>query len=152
VPSVRASDNDREQVSDQLRHATAEGRLTAAELEERLGTLYAARTYGEIDALVADLPAAGTPGERPAGIPRWAGAAAAAALLVAVLGMLDRIGHSAAAAGGPGRLRPSRFPPGFGDPHHGLMLAASTAGVCALLGLGMVLVWMLLESARAPDG
>ena len=34
-----------------------EGRLLAEELEERLETVFAARTYGELDAVVADLPA-----------------------------------------------------------------------------------------------
>lgn len=55
--TLRASDADREQVAERLRQATAEGRLLAEELEQRLGTLFRARTYGELDALVADLPA-----------------------------------------------------------------------------------------------
>jgi hypothetical protein len=54
--SLRASDADREQVAERLRSATAEGRLLAEELEERLGGAFSARTYGELDALVADLP------------------------------------------------------------------------------------------------
>ena len=54
--TLRASDADREQVAERLRHATAEGRLTADELEERLEAVFAALTYGELDALVADLP------------------------------------------------------------------------------------------------
>ena len=43
-------------MAERLRHATAEGRLSAEELEERLGAVFAAKTYGELDALVADLP------------------------------------------------------------------------------------------------
>lgn len=54
--TLRASDADREQVAERLRHATAEGRLVAEELEERLEAVFAARTYGELDPLVADLP------------------------------------------------------------------------------------------------
>lgn len=54
--ALRASDTDRELIGERLRDATAEGRLLASELEERLGTLFSARTYGELDALVADLP------------------------------------------------------------------------------------------------
>jgi hypothetical protein len=54
---LRASDADREQVAERLRHATAEGRLLAEELEERLGQAFRARTYGELDAVVDDLPA-----------------------------------------------------------------------------------------------
>jgi hypothetical protein len=53
---MRASDADREQVAERLRHATAEGRLLADELEQRLGAAFSARTYGELDALVCDLP------------------------------------------------------------------------------------------------
>lgn len=54
--TLRASDADREQVADRLRHATAEGRLSPDELEERLEAVFAARTYGELDEIVVDLP------------------------------------------------------------------------------------------------
>lgn len=54
--TLRASDADREQVAERLRHATAEGRLLAEELEERLEAVFSARTYGELDAITADLP------------------------------------------------------------------------------------------------
>jgi hypothetical protein len=54
---LRASDADREDIAERLRHAAAEGRLLAEELEERLGKTFKARTYGELDAVVADLPA-----------------------------------------------------------------------------------------------
>lgn len=54
--TLRASDADREQTAERLRKAAAEGRLLAEELEQRLGVAFAARTYGELDALVADLP------------------------------------------------------------------------------------------------
>jgi hypothetical protein len=53
---LRASDADRESVAERLRQATAEGRLLASELEHRLGAALSARTYGELDELVADLP------------------------------------------------------------------------------------------------
>ena len=53
---LRASDADREHVAERLRHAATEGRLLPDELDERLGATFAARTYGELDALVADLP------------------------------------------------------------------------------------------------
>jgi hypothetical protein len=54
--TLKAADVDREHVAERLRQATAEGRLTAEELEDRLATGFRARTYGELDALVADLP------------------------------------------------------------------------------------------------
>jgi uncharacterized protein DUF1707 len=64
--TLRASDADRERIAERLRNATAEGRLLAEELEERLERTFAARTYGELDAVVADLPGAAVrPRERP---------------------------------------------------------------------------------------
>jgi len=52
----RASDADRDATAERLRAAHGEGRLDTAELEDRLGRCYAAKTYGDLDALVADLP------------------------------------------------------------------------------------------------
>ena len=54
--TLRASDADREQVAERLRHAAGEGRILSEELEERLEAVFSARTYGELDAVVADLP------------------------------------------------------------------------------------------------
>jgi Domain of unknown function (DUF1707) len=56
--ALRASDAEREQTTSRLREACVEGRLSVAELVERLDAAYAARTLPELDALVADLPAA----------------------------------------------------------------------------------------------
>lgn len=52
----RASDADRERVVERLREAAADGRLDLDEFEERMGTAYQARTYGELDRLTTDLP------------------------------------------------------------------------------------------------
>jgi hypothetical protein len=54
--TLRASDADREQIAERLRHAAGEGRILAEELEERLEAVFSARTYGELDVVVADLP------------------------------------------------------------------------------------------------
>ncbi|QYX79760.1 DUF1707 SHOCT-like domain-containing protein [Streptomyces akebiae] len=56
---LRASDADRERVSEQLRDALAEGRLDLEEFEERLDATYKARTYGELAPITRDLPGAG---------------------------------------------------------------------------------------------
>ena len=65
--TLKASDTDRDRIAERLRQATAEGRLLAEELEERLEATFAARTYGELDAVVADLPGAAIrQRERPA--------------------------------------------------------------------------------------
>ena len=78
---LRAADSDREHVADRLRHAAAEGRILTEELEERLDLAFAARTYGELDAVVSDLPAAPT---RRHKTPLWAKATIAVAILMAV--------------------------------------------------------------------
>lgn len=54
--AIRASDTDRETVAEQLRRAAGEGRLRTEELEHRLGAALSALTYGELDAVTADLP------------------------------------------------------------------------------------------------
>ena len=54
--SLRASDADRDAVTDRLRQAAGEGRLEHEELEQRLDAALRARTYGELAPLVSDLP------------------------------------------------------------------------------------------------
>jgi hypothetical protein len=83
---LRASDSDRDRVADRLRHAAAEGRLLTEELEERLGLVFRARTYGELDAVVADLPAPRD--DRRHSTPLWVKASMAVAILMAVIVML----------------------------------------------------------------
>lgn len=62
----RASDADRDRTADILREALAEGRLTAEEHSERIDGVYAARTLGELEPLVRDLPGVGvTPARAP---------------------------------------------------------------------------------------
>jgi hypothetical protein len=56
-PHLRAGDTDRAAVATVLGRHMAEGRLTVAEYDERVARAYAARTYGDLDELVADLPA-----------------------------------------------------------------------------------------------
>jgi hypothetical protein len=54
--SLRAGDADRESVAEFLRDQHLAGRLDIDELQERLEHSYAARTYAQLDAVVADLP------------------------------------------------------------------------------------------------
>lgn len=65
---IRASDADRDRIADILRDAMAEGRLTAEEHGERVDAVYRAKTVGELEPLVRDLPAPGA-STRPAGSP-----------------------------------------------------------------------------------
>lgn len=59
VGELRASDADRDRIAQILADAVAEGRLTAEEHSDRLDSLYALKTVGELDVLVRDLPAPG---------------------------------------------------------------------------------------------
>jgi hypothetical protein len=62
---LRASHADREQVIGTLKAAFVHGRLTKDELDLRAGRALASRTYADLAALTADLPAGLTPA-RPA--------------------------------------------------------------------------------------
>ncbi|MDO9378848.1 MAG: DUF1707 domain-containing protein [Nocardioidaceae bacterium] len=69
---LRASDADREAVVEILRDAAAEGRLSFEEMDERQDAAFAARTYAELEPLVADLPDADLPWRttaHPAAVP-----------------------------------------------------------------------------------
>jgi Domain of unknown function (DUF1707)/Domain of unknown function (DUF4190) len=63
--SMRASSADRERAVDVLKAGFAEGRLTQDEYNDRMGRAYAARTYGDLAALTADLPVGPLP------LPAW---------------------------------------------------------------------------------
>ena len=69
-PKHLMADADRERVVTRLHSAVGEGRLTLSEFEDRVSGVLAARTYGEIEPFVADLPGqadllgqAGLPGQ-----------------------------------------------------------------------------------------
>ncbi|MEU9761174.1 DUF1707 domain-containing protein [Streptomyces sp. NPDC047987] len=88
---MRASDAERERIAETLREAVAEGRLDMEEFEQRLDAAYKARTHGELEPLVRDLPASGAhahpAGQDPVATGselRWA----------------DRIGKPATSSGG----------------------------------------------------
>jgi hypothetical protein len=55
-PNVRASDGDREHVADTLRNHHAEGRLDNEEMQQRIDACYDAKTVGDLEALLHDLP------------------------------------------------------------------------------------------------
>lgn len=58
VPPVRASDAERDQAAEVVRAAFAEGRLTRAELDERLAAAYSAKSRADLLGLTGDLPGA----------------------------------------------------------------------------------------------
>jgi hypothetical protein len=53
---MRVSNDDRERVARVLHDSMAEGRLTVGELEERLDKVYEAKTFGDLEPLLRDLP------------------------------------------------------------------------------------------------
>src|SRR6478735_12275601 len=53
---VRASDAERERVVEALRGHAEAGRLTADELDQRVGAALAAKTRGDLATLLGDLP------------------------------------------------------------------------------------------------
>jgi hypothetical protein len=70
-PDLRASNADRDVAADILCAAVADGRLTLAELDERLENVLSARTLRELARLISDLHGPGSPGsvrtdQRPA--------------------------------------------------------------------------------------
>ena len=60
-PAWLAASADRERAVGVLRAGFTEGRLTQEELDDRVAQAYAARTYGQLWALTADLPAGALP-------------------------------------------------------------------------------------------
>jgi Domain of unknown function (DUF1707) len=57
---LRAAHADRERVIETLKAAFAQGRLSPDELDDRVGQAFASRTYAELAALTADIPAGQT--------------------------------------------------------------------------------------------
>ncbi len=55
-PNLRAGDADREAIAGRLRDSHSEGRLDVQEFQERLDRCYQAKTVGELEQLVGDLP------------------------------------------------------------------------------------------------
>lgn len=53
---LRASDADRDRFAEELREALAEGRVTPEEHAERIDAVYTAKTYADLEPIVADLP------------------------------------------------------------------------------------------------
>jgi hypothetical protein len=91
---LRVGDEERDAVADVLRREHVNGRLDALEFQERLDRCLVAKTYADLDDLVADLPAAATPRSRGARawVHRpWPGGLVALAVLAAVVASGGRV-------------------------------------------------------------
>jgi hypothetical protein len=128
-PRIRASDADRDRITALLREHHAAGRLTAEEFAERMDAALGAKTVGELEELLADLPVIDLyrlPDEslrRPAGLPH--------SLLVP-----RDTGRS------PARLRPGTVAVGAWAVVSGALIAIWA--VAAVVGLGTWFPWWLL--------
>ena len=92
-PDLRISDTDRDRAAEVLREAHAHGRITVDELDERLTSVYNAKTFADLVPITRDLPATqdATAGAAPArrrigGTPRFK-------LSLAILGGASRDGQ-----------------------------------------------------------
>jgi hypothetical protein len=65
---LRASDEERDRIAGELAEARAQGRITLDELSDRLDLVLAARTRADLEPVMRDLPAVGSPTRRPT---RW---------------------------------------------------------------------------------
>ncbi len=54
---LRASHTDREQVVDVVKAAFVQGRLAKDEFDQRIGRVFASRTYADLASVTADIPA-----------------------------------------------------------------------------------------------
>jgi hypothetical protein len=71
---MRVSDADRERVAERLREHFAAGRLTSEELDERVTAALGAKTAGELQTVLSDLPEPAPAGPQPGQVPPpWAG-------------------------------------------------------------------------------
>jgi hypothetical protein len=129
-PRIRASDADRDRATALLREHHAAGRLTAEEFDERMNAALDAKTLGEIDELLADLPVIDLyrlPDEslrRPAGLPHQS------------LVPRDPRGTS------PARLPPGAVAIGAWAAVTGTLIAIWA--VTAVIGIGTWIPWFLL--------
>ncbi len=139
-PQMRAADADREWTVSYLRGAYTEGRLSHELYDDRMGRALAAQTYGELDAVIADLP-------RPAPPPRPGTNAYAIASLVcglgqAVLGPLPTI--PAIVLGHLGRRQIRQT----GEDGDGLALAGLILGWCgAILIVAAIVAFAFVAAA-----
>jgi hypothetical protein len=152
-PVLWASDSDRERIAEQLRRASAEGRLFADELEDRLGAVFSARTYGELDRLVADLPPDVAPsrGRSRALIPARTVVPVAivlAALLAALAAAARQSSFQASGHVGRGGAGPFTHQ----GPHLGpqlFMAGSAIAGLLVILALCAALGWVVVQKPPA---
>jgi len=125
TPDLRIGDAERHHVAEILRQAAGEGRITLAELDERLEAAYAARTYADLVPLTGDLPSAYSVPSVPA-TPHPSGVPATRERHLCILSGLERKGVWTV----PEELRVVAF---MGGADLDLRRARFAAGECTLI-------------------
>jgi hypothetical protein len=154
---MRAASADRERTVDVLKAAFAEGRLDQGEYDQRMGAAYESRTYGELEALVADLPAGPLPfmvGPSAVPGPAWRSAAPEStnsmAVASVVLGLAEfpTLGVTAIPAiicGHIARAQMRRT----GEKGDGVAIAGLVLGYAAVAFISFLLVAFMLFETRS---
>jgi hypothetical protein len=128
-PRIRASDDDRDRTASLLREHHAAGRLTPEEFNDRLDEAFAAKTIGDLDNLLSDLPAIDLYRLPDAGLSRRPAPGASS--------------HLAAMASAGGAVRPhSRFSPAW-QAAWGSWLSVSAVLIVIWVLAGMSNPWFL---------
>jgi Domain of unknown function (DUF1707) len=100
-PGLRVSDAERDAVAAELADHLKDGRLQVAEFDERVSQAINARTRGDLDRLLSDLPRL-TPAQRPVQPrARLPFPLVAIAIFVAGMAVLGGVGRAAASGGHP---------------------------------------------------
>ena len=92
-PDLRISDTDRDRAAEVLREAHAQGRISIDELDERLTSVYNAKTFADLVPVTRDLPATQDAATAPAPARGRIGGTARFKLSLAILGGASREGQ-----------------------------------------------------------
>jgi Domain of unknown function (DUF1707)/Domain of unknown function (DUF4190) len=151
--AMRAASADRERAVDVLKAGFTEGRLTQEEYNDRMGQAYAARTYGELMALTADLPAGAMPAVWPVPVyqpPATTNSLARASLVLGVAEFFT-VGLTAIPAIICGHMakREMRLTGQRGD---GLATAGLVLGYMAVIFWGILIVLSIVGAVISASG
>jgi hypothetical protein len=151
--SMRAASADRERAVDVLKAGFTEGRLTQDEYNDRMGRAYSAKTYGELAALTADLPAGVMPAAWPVPIyqpPTSTNSLARASMILGVAEFFS-MGLTAIPAVICGHVakREMRQTGQRGD---GLATAGLVLGYMGIIFWGIIIVFSILGAAITMTG
>ncbi len=153
--SMRAASADRERAVDVLKAGFTEGRLTQDEYNDRMGRAYAARTYGELTMLTADLPAGAMPviWPTPTSVyqPSMPTNSLARASLILGVAEFFSMGLTAIPAVICGHLAKSEMRQ-TGQRGDGMATAGLVLGYMAIIFWGIIIVLSILGAAISMSG